>query len=196
MKFFLAALALLVFPVCPEGKTMKVEKAIFAGGCFWCMLPPFQKLDGVQDVVAGYTGGQAENPDYESVSSGKTGHYEAVEVLYDPSKVSYKRLLDAFWQNIDPTDENGQFVDRGTQYRTAVFYLNEEQRREAERSREELGKSGKFDKPIMTGILKAGKFYKAEQYHQDYPAKNPSMYKFYKERSGRDQFLEKKWKKQ
>lgn len=197
MRALLAACVVLAAAGChaSEKKSVKLEKAVFAGGCFWCMLPPFQKLDGVKEVIAGYTGGQKENPTYEEVSSGKTGHYEAIEVVFDPAKVSYRKLLDVFWMNIDPTDEYGQFVDRGTQYRTAVFYLDDGQRKQAEESREALGKSGKFNRPVMTAILKAGKFYRAEEYHQDYPSKNPARYNFYKQNSGREQFLEKTWKK-
>lgn len=173
---------------------MKTEKAIFAGGCFWCMEPPFEKLDGVKEVISGYTGGHKENPTYEEVSSGTTGHVEAVEVLYDPSKVSYEKLLDVFWRQIDPRDPDGQFVDRGSQYRSAIFYLNDEQKALAEKSKEELDKSGRFDKPIVTEILPASTFYRAEDYHQDYYKKNPLRYKFYRFNSGRDQFLKKVWK--
>lgn len=173
----------------------RIEKAIFGGGCFWCMAPPFEKIEGVKEVIAGYTGGHKENPTYEEVSSGKTGHLEAVEVVYDPTKVSYEKLLDVFWRQIDPTDPNGQFVDRGSQYVSAVFYLSEEQKRLAEKSKEELRKSGRFRKPIVTEILQASTFYKAEEYHQDYYKKNPLRYKLYRFNSGRDQFLKKVWGK-
>jgi len=174
---------------------VKYEKAIFAGGCFWCMEPPFEKLDGVKEVISGYTGGNKENPTYEEVSSGVTGHLESVEVIYDPAKVTYEQLLDVFWMQIDPTDAGGQFVDRGGQYRSAIFYLNEEQKALAEKSKEALAASGRFDKPLVTEILPASTFYRAEDYHQDYYKKNPIRYKFYRFGSGRDQFLKKAWEK-
>lgn len=167
--------------------------ATFAGGCFWCMEPPFEKLAGVREVISGYTGGSKVNPTYEEVSSGATGHLESVEVIYDPSVISYDRLLDVFWKNIDPTDSGGQFVDKGGQYRSAIFYHSEEQKRLAETSKQKLGASGIFQKPIVTEILPATTFYKAEDYHQDYYKKNPTKYKFYRYNSGRDQFLEKTW---
>lgn len=171
----------------------KPETAVFAGGCFWCMVSPFEKLDGVTEVISGYTGGVKVNPTYEEVSSGKTGHAESVRVNYDPAKISYERLLEVFWRQIDPTDPGGQFVDRGTQYRSAIFYLTPEQKVLAEKSRAELQRSGRFSRPIVTEILPAGKFYKAEEYHQDYYKKNPVRYKFYRYNSGRDQFLKKFW---
>ncbi|MEJ2313400.1 MAG: peptide-methionine (S)-S-oxide reductase MsrA [Nitrospirota bacterium] len=171
----------------------KYEEAIFAGGCFWCMEPPFEKLDGVKEVISGYTGGHKENPTYKEVSAGGTGHVEAVKVIYDPSKVSYETLLQVFWRQVDPTDAGGQFVDRGSQYRSAIFYLNDKQKALAEQSKAELAKSGRFDKPIVTEILPAGKFYEAEDYHQDYYKKNPIRYKIYRYGSGRDKFLEKAW---
>ncbi|HSO66988.1 MAG TPA: peptide-methionine (S)-S-oxide reductase MsrA [Desulfatirhabdiaceae bacterium] len=149
----------------PAGKT---EKAIFAGGCFWCMEAPFEKLPGVISVVSGYTGGVRKNPTYEEVSSGETGHAEAVEIEYDPEKISYEKLLEVFWMNIDPTAVDRQFVDVGHQYRAAVFYLDDEQKRLAEESREKLQKSGRFNKPIVTEIQQASVFYPAEGYHQDY----------------------------
>jgi peptide methionine sulfoxide reductase msrA/msrB len=172
-----------------------LRKATFAGGCFWCTEADFEKLPGVVKVISGYTGGNKENPTYEEVSSGTTGHVEAVQVYYDPSKVTYEELLDYFWKHIDPTDPGGQFVDRGSQYRSVIFYHNEEQKQLAEKSKEALGKSGKFDKPIVTEIIRATKFYEAEDYHQDYYKKNPLRYKFYRYNSGRDQFLEKVWGK-
>jgi peptide methionine sulfoxide reductase msrA/msrB len=172
----------------------KLEKATFAGGCFWCMEPPFEKLEGVRDVVSGYTGGRKANPTYEEVSSGSTGHLEAIEVTYDPSVVKYEKLLDLFWRNIDPTDSGGQFVDRGGQYRSAIFYHSEEQKKIAEASRRKLDASGIFSKPVVTEILPASAFYKAEDYHQDYYKKSSIKYKFYRFNSGRDQFLEKTWK--
>jgi peptide methionine sulfoxide reductase msrA/msrB len=170
-------------------------KATFAGGCFWCTEADFEKLPGVVKVISGYTGGYKENPSYEEVSSGTTGHVEAVQVYYDPSKISYKELLDAFWKHIDPTDSGGQFVDRGQQYRSVIFYQDEEQKRLAEKSKEALEKSGRFNKPIATEIIKFTKFYEAEEYHQDYYKKHSLKYSFYRHGSGRDQFLEKVWGK-
>lgn len=171
----------------------KLEKATFAGGCFWCMEPPFISLKGVISVTAGYTGGHKQNPTYEEVSSGSTGHAEAIEILYDSAQIGYSELLEVFWRNIDPTTPNRQFVDVGAQYRSAIFYNNEEQRRLAEESKTKLEKSGKFDKPIATEITQATTFYKAEEYHQKYYQKNPIRYKFYRYSSGRDQYLKKKW---
>ena len=173
---------------------VKWEKATFAGGCFWCMEPPFEKLDGVKEVISGYTGGKKVNPTYEEVSAGSTGHIESIEVIYNPSRVTYEKLLDVFWRNIDPTDSRGQFVDRGGQYRSAIFYHSEEQRKIAEASKQRLARSGVFSKPVITEILPASAFYPAEDYHQDYYKKNPVRYKFYRFNSGRDQFLEKTWK--
>jgi len=171
----------------------KYDLATFAGGCFWCMQPPFEKVNGVIEVIAGYTGGHKENPTYEEASSGTTGHVEAIQVKFDPSKVTYSQLLDVFWRQIDPTDGDGQFVDRGSQYRSVIFYHSEEQKMFAEQSKQALEKSGRFGKPIVTEIIKATKFYKAEEYHQDYYKKNPIRYKFYRFNSGRDQFLKKEW---
>jgi len=185
---------LLLFAGSSAAADEELRKATFAGGCFWCMEPPFEKLEGVKEVLSGYTGGSEENPSYEAVSAGKTGHLEAVQVLYDPSRVSYRELLDVFWRQIDPTDDGGQFVDRGGQYRTAVFTHDEEQQRQAEESREELGRSGRFAKPIITEIRPATPFYPAEDYHQDYYRKSPLKYKYYRWGSGRDRFLEKTWK--
>jgi peptide methionine sulfoxide reductase msrA/msrB len=145
-----------------------LKKATFAGGCFWCVEADFEKFSGVVKVVSGYTGGKKENPSYEEVSSGSTGHVEAIQVYFDPTKITYEELLNAFWRHIDPTDADGQFVDRGAQYRSAIFYHDEEQKRLAESSKEILNKSGKFKKPIVTGIVKFTKFYEAEDYHQDY----------------------------
>ncbi len=173
----------------------RLEKATFAGGCFWCITPPFEKLDGVKEVISGYTGGHTINPTYNDVTSETTGHLESVEIIYDPSKVSYEKLLDVFWMQINPTDAGGQFVDRGPSYKSAIFYHNDEQKRLAEESKKRLGASGKFDKPIVTEILPAGPFYRAEDYHQDYWKKNPIRYKFYRYNSGRDQYLEKIWGK-
>jgi len=173
----------------------KTMKATFAGGCFWCMQPPFEQLKGVISVKAGYTGGHTENPTYEDVCTGTTGHAEAVQFTYDPAQISYKELLDVFWRNIDPTSENAQFADHGTQYRSAIFYHDDEQRRLAESSKEELANSGKFKKPIVTQIVPAAKFYEAEDYHQHYANKNPLHYKAYKYGSGRETFIEKTWGK-
>ncbi|MFS1516004.1 peptide-methionine (S)-S-oxide reductase MsrA [Bacillus sp. SCS-151] len=168
-------------------------KATFAGGCFWCMEPPFEKLDGVIDAVSGYTGGQQENPTYKEVSAGTTGHIEAVEIIYDPEKVTYETLLEIFWRQVNPTDSGGQFVDRGEQYRTAIFYQNEEQKELAEQSKSSLNESGRYNDPIVTEILPAATFYKAEEYHQDYYKKNSLKYKFYRHNSGRDQYLDETW---
>lgn len=173
----------------------KLEKATFAGGCFWCMEPPFDKLDGVISTTSGYCGGKEKNPTYKQVSAGETGHAEAVEILYDPSRISYAELLDVFWRNVDPTQKDGQFADTGAQYRTAIFYHNEEQRRLAETSKKELGNSGRFSKEIVTEIVAATPFYRAEEYHQDYYKKNPLRYKFYRYGSGRDDYLVRKWGK-
>jgi peptide methionine sulfoxide reductase msrA/msrB len=173
-----------------------LKRATFAGGCFWCMESDFEKVAGVVEVISGYTGGHTENPTYEEVGSGVTGHAESIQVIYDPAKVSYEQLLDVFWRHIDPTDAGGQFVDRGSQYRSAIFYQNDEERRLAEESKAKLEQSGRFDKPIVTEIVKLGPFYPAEEYHQDYYKKNPLRYKYYRYGSGRDQFLEKVWGKE
>ncbi len=196
-KIILGMLFILPFMIAEAdaGSMPSTEKATFAGGCFWCMVPPFEKLEGVKEVVSGYTGGHKVNPTYEEVSSGTTGHMEAVEVTYDPAKVTYEKLLGVFWRQINPTDAGGQFVDRGSSYRSAIFYRNEEQKRLAEESKKKLEQSGRFDKPIVTEILPAGPFYRAEEYHQDYWKKNPIRYKFYRYNSGRDQFLAKVWGK-
>ena len=172
-----------------------VEKATFAGGCFWCTESDFEKIDGVLEVVSGYTGGDEENPTYEQVSYGRTGHYEAVQVLYDSEKITYSELLEVFWRHVDPTDAGGQFVDRGPQYRSAIFYHNEDQKAAAEQSREKMNKSGVFKRPIVTEIIPLKKFYMAEEYHQDYYKENPIRYKMYRAGSGRDQFIESIWEK-
>ncbi len=171
----------------------ETEIATFAGGCFWCMEPPFDKLDGVISTTSGYMGGQVENPTYRQVSSGSTGHAEVVQVKYDPDKVSYQRLLDVFWRQINPTTPDQQFVDIGNQYRSEIFYHNEAQRQLAEASKQQLAQSKHFFKPIVTPITPAGHFYPAEEYHQDYYLKNPYRYKFYRSRSGRDQYLDRIW---
>lgn len=172
-----------------------LEKATFAGGCFWCMEPPFDALEGVVSTTSGYAGGSEVQPTYEDVSAGRTGHREVVRVIYDPARVSFGTLLDVFWHNIDPTDSGGQFVDRGSQYRSAVFYHSPEQRRLAEASRDRLARSGRFGQPLVTEILPATAFYPAEDYHQDYYRKNPLRYRFYRSGSGRDRFLDKVWGK-
>jgi len=177
----------------PSAEKGRLETAIFAGGCFWCMTPPFEKTPGVVEVVSGYTGGHTKNPTYEDYAEG--GHIEAVEVRFDPAKVSYDKLLDVFWRQINPTDSGGQFVDRGPQYRSAIFYLDDTQRGLAEKSRDALMKSGRFKNSIVTEIIKASAFYKAEDYHQDYYKKNPIRYEFYRFNSGRDRFIKKAWGK-
>ena len=171
-----------------------MEIATFAGGCFWCVESDFEKVPGVEKVISGYSGGYEENPSYKQVSGGLTGHTEAVQVYFDPKAVSYESLLDVFWKHIDPTDANGQFVDRGKQYRPEIFYHNGQQKRLATASKEALAASGVFDKPIVTPITKFKTFYPAEAYHQDYYKKNPIRYRYYRWGSGRDQFLKKVWK--
>lgn len=173
----------------------KLEKATFAGGCFWCMQPFFDRTKGVKETSVGYTGGQTPNPTYEQVSSGRTGHAEAIEIIYDPSQVSYQQLLNIYWRNIDPTAKNQQFVDHGTQYRTAIFYHSDEQKRIAQESKDQLAASGKFKKPIETEIVAASEFYPAEEYHQKYYQKSSAGYKRYHDNSGRDRFFEKFWGK-
>jgi len=181
-----------------NGRTEKstpetTASAVFAGGCFWCTESDFEKVDGVVEVISGYTGGQIENPSYEQVSSGSTGHIEAVKIIYDPSKISYEELLDVFWRHVDPTDPGGQFVDRGDQYRSAIFYANENERQIAEASRDRLEESRRFTNPVATLIEPLGVFFPAEDYHQDYYKKNPIRYKWYRSGSGRDAFLKKTW---
>jgi peptide-methionine (S)-S-oxide reductase len=167
--------------------------ATFAGGCFWCMEPPFDKLEGVISTTSGYTGGHAANPTYEEVSAGGTGHAEAVQIVYDPTKITYEELLEVFWHNIDPTAKNRQFCDRGSQYRSAIFVHDERQRDAAERSRSELARSKPFAGDIVTEIAPADTFYAAEEYHQDYSEKNPLRYKYYRFRCGRDARLQELW---
>lgn len=173
---------------------VKTATATFAGGCFWCMEPPFDKLDGVIATTSGYTGGQVKDPTYEDVSAGGTGHAEALQVVYDPAKISYAQLLDVFWRNIDPTVRDRQFCDVGNQYRTAIFYHNDEQKRLALESKQRLEQSGRFP-AIHTEIVPAGPFYPAEDYHQDYYKNNPIRYKYYRWSCGRDQRLEELWGK-
>ena len=170
-----------------------LETATFAGGCFWCMEPPFDELAGVISTTSGSTGGQKKDPTYEEVSSGGTGHTEAVQVVFDPTKISYAELLEMFWRNIDPTTPNRQFCDIGSQYRTAIFYHNDEQQRLAEASKKAIEESGRLTKPIVTEIAPVSEFYVAEEYHQDYYTKNPIRYKFYRYNCGRDQALEAIW---
>jgi peptide-methionine (S)-S-oxide reductase len=173
----------------------KLATATFAGGCFWCMEPPYDELDGVISTTVGYTGGHVKNPTYQSVSAGGTGHAEAIQIVYDPTQISYAKLLDVFWRNIDPVMPNGQFCDKGNQYRTAIFYHDEEQRQLAEASKDALVASGRFKQPIVTEISPAQVFYAAENYHQDYYKKNPLRYKFYRFSCGRDWRLKEIWGK-
>ena len=170
------------------------EKAYFAGGCFWCMEPPFEDLDGVIEATSGYMGGSVENPTYEEVTTGTTGHAEVVEILYDPEVVSYEELLEVFWRNIDPTALNYQFADVGTQYRTEIFTIGENQKKLAEKSKVELESSGKFNKPIVTAITVAPEFYIAEEYHQDFYKKQSMRYQMYAQASGRKGYLENTWR--
>ena len=175
-------------------KTLAI--ATLAGGCFWCTESDLEKVPGVAKVISGYTGGKKENPTYEEVSAGGTGHLEAIQVYYDPQQITYEQVLEIFWRHINPTDPGGQFVDRGSQYRSAIFYHNPEQKRLAEQSKETLNRSGKFTQPIVTEILPLGRFYEAEEYHQDYYQKNPIRYRYYRHASGRDQFLQEVWGKE
>lgn len=169
--------------------------ATFAGGCFWCMEKPFESMPGILKVMSGYAGGTTPNPTYKFVSSGKSDYVEAIQVVYDPTLITYRDLLAFFWRQIDPTDSGGQFVDRGAQYRTVIFYHDDQQKRIAEESKRALNQSGIFKKPIVTDIRKATTFYQAESYHQDYAKKNPIRYKLYRYYSGRDKFLKKAWSK-
>ncbi len=177
----------------PQPDDQAFRKATFAGGCFWCMEPPFDILDGVISTTSGYTGGSRTNPTYAEVSAGVTGHAEAVEVLYDPSKIGYAQLLEIFWRNIDPLTPNRQFCDRGSQYRSAIFYHNAGQEHLARQSKAQLERSGRFEEPIVTEIVQATAFYSAESYHQDYYTKNPLRYKLYKWGCGRDARLKQLW---
>ncbi len=195
-------LTVLLAATSPSGQTpstasphagRKLAKATFAGGCFWCMEPPFEVLPGVVSVTSGYTGGTVPNPTYEQVSSGTTGHAESVQVLYDPSRITYEKLLDVYWHNVDPTDGGGQFCDRGNQYRPAIFVHDEEQRRIAEASKEALEKSKPFPGPIVVAIVDATPFWPAEEYHQHYHTKNPIRYAYYRRGCGRDARLKELW---
>jgi peptide-methionine (S)-S-oxide reductase/peptide methionine sulfoxide reductase msrA/msrB len=169
------------------------EKATFAGGCFWCMVKPFDQYEGIESVISGYTGGYTEHPTYEEVCSETTGHFEAVQIVYDPTVFTYEKLLEIFWRQIDPTDPGGQFFDRGDSYRTAIFYHSDEQRKLAEESKKLLEKSRKFPTSITTQILPAKSFYPAEEYHQDYYKKNPLHYARYRKGSGRESFINLHW---
>ena len=170
-------------------------KAYFAGGCFWCMEEAFEKVEGVLSATSGYMGGTVANPSYEDVSSGRTGHAESVEVVYDPAKVSYQKLLDAFWRNVDPITPNAQFCDHGSQYRSAIFFQTDEEKRASDTSKQAIEQSKRFTEPIVTQIVMASRFYSAEEYHQDFYKKNPVRYKFYKYSCGRAQRLEELWGK-
>ncbi|WNQ13831.1 peptide-methionine (R)-S-oxide reductase MsrB [Paenibacillus aurantius] len=173
-----------------ETRQGKLEKATFAGGCFWCMVSPFEEMPGIHQVLSGYTGGHTANPTYEQVCSETTGHAEAVQITFDPEIFPYRKLLEIFWNQIDPTDAGGQFHDRGSSYRTAIFYHSEEQREQAEASKKEVAESGRFPGPIVTEIVPASVFYPAEEYHQQYHRKNPAHYKRYRKGSGREDFIE------
>ena len=181
-------------PMASQANDGELKKATFAGGCFWCMEPPFDELDGVVSTTSGYAGGNKWRPTYEEVSAGVTGHAEAVELLYDPSKIGYGQLLEVFWRNVDPLTPNRQFCDNGSQYRTAIFYHDDEQERLARESKEKLEQSGRFDDPIVTEINPARIFYPAEEYHQDYYTKHPLRYKLYRWGCGRDKRLEQVWR--
>jgi len=189
----LAALFLLTLDVGAVAAQGSVERATFAGGCFWCMEPPFEKLAGVISVTSGYTGGTEKDPTYEEVSNGVTGHAEAIEVIYDPARLRYEQLLDVFWHNIDPTAQDRQFCDVGKQYRTAIFVHSEEQKRLADAAKKALAEGGTLKAPIATQIVLAGTFYPAEDYHQDYYKKNPVRYKVYRYNCGRDARLAEIW---
>jgi peptide-methionine (S)-S-oxide reductase len=202
MKFLTARVTFLLFIVTcfpaigsaePGPGKANQATAIFAGGCFWCMEPPFDKLDGVISTTSGYTGGHKPDPTYQQVSAGKTGHTEAIEIVYDPDKISYAELLDVFWRNIDPTTVDGQFCDWGSQYRSEIFFNSALQQQLAEKSKSALEKNKPFKEPVVTAISKASIFYPAEDYHQDYYLKNPVRYKFYRYGCGRDKRLEELW---
>jgi peptide-methionine (S)-S-oxide reductase len=193
LALILVALSSLTAGADGRPAALQQETAIFAGGCFWCMQPPFDTLKGVISTTVGYTGGRTKNPTYEEVSAGGTGHAESIRIVYDPAKISYAKLLEVFWRNVDPTDGTGQFCDRGNQYRSAIFYLNETHRKLALESKQALEKSKAFKEPIVTEIIQAGPFYPAEEYHQEYYRKNPLRYKFYRLNCGRDRRLKELW---
>jgi peptide-methionine (S)-S-oxide reductase len=184
---------LLAASTLPAAAPKVTAKAVFAGGCFWCMEPPFEKTFGVSAVISGYTGGQTKNPSYEQVSAGVTGHAESIEVVYDPSRVTYEKLLDVFWHNIDPLAGNAQFCDHGTQYRSAIFYLDDTQKKLAEESKRKIEEAKHFGQPIQTQIVAASTFYPAEDYHQDFYKKNPVRYYSYRNGCGRDRRLQELW---
>jgi len=190
----LAALYAAAKDVSPAAGDSKLGKATFAGGCFWCMEEVFEGVEGVVSATSGYMGGHQRNPSYEEVSAGGTGHAESVEVIYDPAKVTYSKLLEFYWRNIDPTDPRGQFCDKGTQYRSAIFYHDETQKRLAEESEKAVGKSKPFRGPLLTEIVPASQFYPAEEYHQNFSQKNPLRYKLYKYNCGRAQRLQELWR--
>jgi len=199
MKTYFYPIALAILVACSQSQshqTQNLEKATFAGGCFWCIEAPFEKVDGVKSVISGYTGGHKQNPAYEEVGAGTSGHLESVQISFDPAKVSYQKLLDIFWRQFDPTDAGGSFYDRGSQYTSAIFYHNEQQKKLAEASKKALAESGRFDKPIVTVIRPATTFYPAEEYHQDYYKKNPEHYKRYRQGSGRDHFIKEHWREE
>ncbi len=201
LYFFAFVLSALVLLGCADRASstqslvsdQNLEVATFAGGCFWCTEADFEKLEGVYKVISGYSGGHVINPTYEQVSAGNTGHVESVQVYYDPEQVSYNDLLQAFWRQVNPTDDGGQFVDRGDSYKTMIFVNNDRERQLAQQSRNQLNESGRYDAPVITGIRQFEKFYPAEEHHQDYYKKNPLRYKYYRNNSGRDQFLTKTW---
>ena len=193
LKFIFLLLLFSCISLQTSNMSQNTEKAYFAGGCFWCMEPPFEALDGVLEATSGYMGGETENPTYEQVSMGNTGHAEVVEIEYDPNIITYSELLEVFWRNIDPTALNYQFADVGSQYRTEIFTVGPNQMEEALNSKDELEKSNKFDKPIVTAITEAPVFYIAEEYHQDFYKKQSARYKIYAEASGRKGFLEDTW---
>ena len=200
-RFIALAIGLIVcmilanVPLDETSAASQSGKAYFAGGCFWCMEEAFEKVEGVVTVVSGYMGGTVANPSYEEVSAGRTGHAESVEVIYDSTKVTYQKLLDAFWHNVDPLTPNAQFCDHGTQYRSAIFYSSEEEKRQAEESKAAIEQAKKFPAPIVTQLVPAATFYSAEDYHQDYYKKNPLRYKYYKYGCGRANRLETLWGK-
>jgi peptide-methionine (S)-S-oxide reductase len=193
LLFGLFALPLMLVAAGTVNAAATLEKATFAGGCFWCMEHPFDALPGVVSVTSGYTGGQKVNPTYKEVSAGGTGHAEAVQIVYDPSKIHYGKLLDVFWHNIDPTTVDRQFCDSGNQYRSAIFYHTEEQHKEALQSKAALEKSKPFREPVVTEIVPAGEYYAAEEYHQQYYKKNPIRYRYYRSGCGRDRRLKELW---
>ena len=193
LKFLFLVLLFSCINVETSNMSNNTEKAYFGGGCFWCMEPPFEVLDGVIEATSGYMGGETKNPTYEEVSMGNTGHVEVVEIEFDPNIITYDELLDVFWRNIDPTALNYQFADVGSQYRTEIFTVGDEQMEQALSSKQKLENSGKFDKPIVTAITEAPAFYIAEEYHQDFYKKQSARYKIYAEASGRKGFLEETW---